>query len=149
MQEKHFWPLTLDQDQRSFYQMKAHCDFLYLYDTNMVSISHCFFKYLRKWHFDHWPWTKVKGHLPNESPCLMLYNYVSTTKESPSLIVFEILAKIAFITFHLGPRTNVISPNESPCMISYNVYNTKLSSNSRHFKRYLRTRRPRTCIANL
>ena len=42
----------------------------------------------------------------------MLYNFVSTTKESPSLIVFEILAKIAFITFHLGPRTNAISPNE-------------------------------------
>ena len=39
--------------------------------------------------------------------------------ESPSLMDFEIFAKIAFFSFDLDPRSKVIAPNESPCMISY------------------------------
>ena len=36
-----------------------------------------------------------------------------------SLTVFEIFAKIAFLTFDLGPRSKVMASNESPYMISY------------------------------
>ena len=39
--------------------------------------------------------------------------------ESQSLMDFEIFAKIAFLTFDLGPRSKVMAPNESPYMISY------------------------------
>ena len=35
------------------------------------------------------------------------------------LIVSKILEKIAFLTFDLGLRSNVMAPNKSPYMISY------------------------------
>ena len=39
--------------------------------------------------------------------------------ESLSLMDFKIFAKVAFLTFDLGPRSKVIAPNESPYRISY------------------------------
>ena len=39
--------------------------------------------------------------------------------ESLTLIVFEIFDNKAYMTFDLGPRSNVMAPNESPYMISY------------------------------
>merc|ERR1711893_431953 len=39
--------------------------------------------------------------------------------KSPSFIVFEIFAKMAFLTSDLGPRSKVMAPNETLYMISY------------------------------
>ena len=55
---------------------------------------------------------------PNESAYMI--SYMSTIQmESPSLMDFEIFAKIALLTFDLDPRSKVITPNESPYMTSY------------------------------
>ena len=49
-----------------------------------------------------------------------MISYMSVTQmKSLSLVVFEIFAKIAFLTSDLGPRSKVMAPNESPYMISY------------------------------
>ena len=54
---------------------------------------------------------------PNERAYMI--SYMSTIQmESPSLMDFEIFAKITFLTFDLDPRSKVITPNESPYMIS-------------------------------
>ena len=39
--------------------------------------------------------------------------------ESLTVIVCEIFSKIAFSTFDLGPRSEVMALNETPYMISY------------------------------
>ena len=39
--------------------------------------------------------------------------------KSLSIVVFEILAKIALRRRYIGPRSKVIAPNESPYMVSY------------------------------
>ena len=49
-----------------------------------------------------------------------MITYMSTIQmESPSLMDFEIFAKITFLTFDLDPRSKVITPNESPYMTCY------------------------------
>ena len=52
-----------------------------------------------------------------------MISYMSTIQikspKSPSLMDFEIFAKIAFLTFDLDPRSKVITPNESPYMTSF------------------------------
>ena len=55
---------------------------------------------------------------PNESAYMISYMSI-IQMESPSLMDFEIFAKIAFLTFDLDPRSKVITPNESPYMTSY------------------------------
>ena len=48
-----------------------------------------------------------------------MISYMSAIQmESLSLMVCEIIAKIAFLTLDLGPRSKVMAPNESPYMIS-------------------------------
>ena len=55
---------------------------------------------------------------PNES--VYMISYMSKIQmESPSLMDFDIFAKIVFLTFDLDPRSKVMAPNESPYMIAY------------------------------
>ena len=53
-------------------------------------------------------WHQMKAN----SPCLIFYMSVIQI-ESLSLVVFEIFAKMAFLTFDLGPRSKVMTPDES------------------------------------
>ena len=67
-----FLTFDLGQGQRSWQQIPrlkvmaandSHFyDFLYVYITNEVSISHCFRDICENCIFDLGPWTKVKGH---------------------------------------------------------------------------------------
>ena len=49
-----------------------------------------------------------------------MISYMSVIQmKSLSLVVFEIFAKIAFLTFDLGQRPKVMAAKESPYMTSY------------------------------
>ena len=87
-------------------------DFLYVFNTNGVSIS-CIFEIFEKKSI--WPFAKVMT--PYKS--LFMISYMSIIHmESLSLMNFKIFAKISFLTFDLCPRSKVMAPNESPYMIS-------------------------------
>ena len=83
-------------------------DFLYVCNTNAVSISRSFRDICENSIFDLWPWNNVKGHATKMKAQMISYMEIIQGK-SLSLIYFVIFVKIAFLTFDLGPRSKVKS----------------------------------------
>ena len=110
-------------------------DFLYVCNTNGLSISYCFRDICKMTFLVIDLGLRSKVISPNESPCVISYRCAIQMK-SLSLIVFEIFAKMTFWVIDLGSRSKVISPNESQNMIFCLQYKWRLQPS--FFACYLR-----------
>ena len=110
------WPWTKVRGHGT--KWKPIYDFVYVHNTNGVSISQGSRNICKKNFFDLWPWTKVRGHGTKWKPIYDFLYVYNTNGVSISHSLRDI-CKNSFLTFDLGPRSEVMAPNESPYMISY------------------------------